>query len=86
MPAHFQEMLQEYENMLKIVLDIRRGYLSGGGALHADCEWFCWKRRAQDFLWSKTFQREQHIEMECLAINDRDANRSIVIQDEKLSK
>ncbi len=35
---HIQEMLQEYEIMIKIVVDIRRQILAGGGEMHADCE------------------------------------------------
>lgn len=32
------DMLERYENMIKIVVDIRRRVLSGGGEMHADCE------------------------------------------------
>lgn len=37
-PAQIQDMLQEYENMIKIVVDVRRLFLSGGGEMHADCK------------------------------------------------
>lgn len=30
-PVQVHDMLKEYENMIKIVVDIRRRYLSGGG-------------------------------------------------------
>lgn len=33
-----QEMLAQYSTMIKIVVDIRRGILVGGGEMHADCE------------------------------------------------
>jgi hypothetical protein len=33
-----KEMLKEYDGMIKIVVDIRRRFLSGGGEMHADCE------------------------------------------------
>jgi len=33
-----KEMLQEYDSMIKIVVDIRRLLLAGGGTMHADCE------------------------------------------------
>lgn len=36
--AQVQEMLQEYDNMIKLVVDIRRCVLSGGGEMHTDCE------------------------------------------------
>lgn len=33
-----QEMLEVYPILIKIVVDIRRQILSGGGEMHADCE------------------------------------------------
>ncbi|HQX16314.1 MAG TPA: DUF5674 family protein [Anaerolineales bacterium] len=33
-----QQMLKEYETMIKIVVDIRRRVLAGGGEMHSDCE------------------------------------------------
>jgi hypothetical protein len=32
------EMLEQLESYVKLAVDIRRGVLAGGGALHADCE------------------------------------------------
>jgi len=32
------EMLEQLENYVKLAVDVRRGILAGGGALHADCE------------------------------------------------
>ncbi len=40
-PASAQQlaaMLEELEEYVKLAVDIRRGILAGGGALHADCE------------------------------------------------
>ena len=37
-PQQVQDMLEQYEEMIKIVVDIRRRVLSGGGEMHADCE------------------------------------------------
>ena len=31
-------MLEEYDTMIKIVVDIRRNLLAGGGEMHVDCE------------------------------------------------
>ncbi len=31
-------MLQTLERYIKLAVDIRRGILAGGGAMHADCE------------------------------------------------
>ena len=33
-----KEMLEELEDSIKLVVDIRRDILAGGGALHTDCE------------------------------------------------
>ena len=32
------QMSKEYETMIKIVVDIRRRVLAGGGEMHSDCE------------------------------------------------
>ena len=32
------EMLEELGDYIKLAVDIRRGIIAGGGALHADCE------------------------------------------------
>jgi len=32
------EMLQPLETYIKLAVDIQRGILAGGGAMHADCE------------------------------------------------
>jgi hypothetical protein len=37
-PSQINDMLQKYETMIKIVVDIRQRTLSGGGEMHADCE------------------------------------------------
>jgi hypothetical protein len=37
-PTQIQEMLQEYENLIRIVVDTRRRFLSGGGEMHSNCE------------------------------------------------
>ena len=87
--AHIQEMLQEYENMIKIVVDIRRRVLSGGGEMHSDCESALLDNGSeQDDLWGANwYPNEQRIEFESLInIRPRLGNRSILIQDENLRK
>ncbi|MBM3179139.1 MAG: hypothetical protein FJZ86_02165 [Chloroflexi bacterium] len=88
-PVQIQEMLQEYENLIKIVVDIRRRYLSGGGEMHADCESVLLEDGSeQDDLWGANwYPSEQRIEFESLInIRPRLGNRNIVIQDENLRK
>ncbi len=88
-PAQVQEMLQEYEGMIKIVVDIRRRSLSGGGEMHADCESVLLEDGSeQDDLWGANwYPTEQRIEYESLInIRPRLGNRNILIQDESLRK
>lgn len=88
-PEQIQGMLQEYENMIKIVVDIRRRFLSGGGEMHADCESVLLEDGSeQDDLWGANwYPSEQRIEFESLInIRPRLGNRNIVIQDENLRK
>ena len=88
-PSQIQEMLQEYEDMIKIVVDIRRRILSGGGEMHADCESVLLNDGSeQDDLWGANwYPTEQRIEFESLInIRPRLGNRNILIQDENLRK
>ena len=88
-PAQIQDMLQEYEDMIKIVVDIRRHILSGGGEMHADCESVLLDDGSeQDDLWGANwYPNEQRIEFESLInIRPRLGNRNILIQDENLRK
>ena len=66
--AHIQEMLQEYEKMIKIVVDIRRRILSGGGEMHSDCETVLLDNGSeQDDLWGANwYPAEQRIEFKLL--------------------
>lgn len=80
-----QEMLAQYSTMIKIVVDIRRGILVGGGEIHADCEDILLNAGSeQDDLWGANwYPTEQRIEFESLInIRPRLGNRSIVIQSE----
>jgi len=80
-------MLEEYETMIKIVVDVHRKILAGGGEMHADCESRLLEQGSeQDDLWGANwYPDERRIEYESL-INIRPAmgNRSVVIRDESL--
>lgn len=87
--SQIEEMLQQYEGMIKIVVDIRRRFLSGGGEMHADCESVLLDDGSeQDDLWGANwYPSEQRIEFESLInIRPRLGNRNILIQDENLRK
>jgi hypothetical protein len=84
-----QDMLQEYQKMIKIVVDIRRRTLSGGGEMHSDCVSVLLDDGSeQDDLWGANwYPGDQRIEFESLInIRPRLGNRNIVIQDESIRK
>jgi hypothetical protein len=82
-----QEMLEAYSFLIKIVVDIRRRILAGGGEMHADCEAVLLEYGSeQDDLWGANwYPAEQQIEFESLInIRPRLGNRSIIIQSEEI--
>jgi hypothetical protein len=86
-PEQILDMLQQYETMIKIVVDIRRRILAGGGEMHSDCESVLLDNGSeQDDLWGANwYPAEQRIEFESLInIRPRLGNRNILIQDEDL--
>lgn len=86
-PQQVQEMLEVYPDMIKIVVDIRRSFLAGGGEMHADCEQILLDQGCeQDDLWGVNwFPGEQHIEFESLInIRPRAGNRGMIIQSENI--
>ena len=81
------DMLKEYESMLKIVVDIRRRVLAGGGEMPSDCESALLEDGSeQDDLWGANwYPSEQRIAFESLInIRPRLGNRNILIQSEEL--
>jgi hypothetical protein len=86
-PEQMIDMLQQYETMIKIVVDIRHRILAGGGEMHSDCESVLLDNGSeQDDLWGANwYPAEQRIEFESLInIRPRLGNRNILIQDEDL--
>ena len=87
--SDLREMLKQYEGVIKIVVDIRRRVLSGGGEMHADCESMLFDDGSeQDDLWGANwYPNDQRIEFESLInIRPRLGNRSILIQDENIRR
>ena len=85
--AQIQDMLEEYASMIKIVVDIRRQIVCGGGEMHADCEAILLENGSeQDDLWGANwYPDEKRIAFESLInIRPRLGNRSILIQDENI--
>ena len=80
-------MMKEYETMIKIVVDVRRRILAGGGEMHSDCEAMLLDDGSeQDDLWGANwYPAKQEIVFESLInIRPRLGNRSILIQNEEL--
>ncbi len=87
--AQFADMLADHTTMIKVVVDVRRGILAGGGDMHADSESVLLDQGSlQDDLWGANwFPGEQHIEYESLInIRPRLGNRSIMLQDVSLQR
>ncbi|HET9910149.1 MAG TPA: DUF5674 family protein [Anaerolineales bacterium] len=85
--SQVNEMLLEYETMIKIVVDVRRRILAGGGDMHSDCESALLDDGSeQDDLWGANwFPAGKEIVFESLInIRPRLGNRSILIQSEEL--
>ncbi len=81
------DMLKEYDAMIKIVVDIRQRILAGGGEMHSDCEAVLLDNGSeQDDLWGANwYPNEQRVEFESLInIRPRLGNRSILIQSDDL--
>ena len=85
--AQMQAMREEFGIMVKIVVDIRRKILAGGGEMHADCEQVLLDDGSeQDDLWGANwYPEDQRVEYEAL-INIRPAlgNRSVLIQNQEI--
>ncbi|MFM7174218.1 MAG: DUF5674 family protein [Caldilinea sp.] len=88
-PQQLQDMLEVYSLVVKIVVDIRRRTLAGGGEMHADCEALLLTQGSeQDDLWGANwYPDEQQIEYESLInIRPRLGNRSMVIQSDDIRR
>ena len=88
-PRQVREMLEVYPILVKIVVDIRRRLLAGGGEMHADCEALLLAEGSeQDDLWGANwYPAEQRIEFESLInIRPRLGNRSVIIQNEDVRR
>ena len=88
-PEQVREMLEAFpqERMIKIVVDIRRRLLAGGGEMHYDCEQALLEDGGeQDDLWGANwYPDKQTIEFESLInIRPRLGNFKIVLQNPEL--
>ena len=83
-PEQMKEMLQMLETYVKLAVDIERGILAGGGAMHADCESVLLDDRSQqEFVWGADWDpTAQQVTFESLInIRPRQNNPSMEILD-----
>jgi hypothetical protein len=79
-----QEMMEMLQTYVKLAVDVERGILAGGGAMHADCEAVLLDDGSQqDFIWGADWNpATQEVTFESLInIRPRQNNRSLEIQD-----
>jgi hypothetical protein len=79
-----QEMMEMLQTYVKLAVDVERGVLAGGGAMHADCEAVLLDDGSQqDFIWGADWNpATQEVTFESLInIRPRQNNRSLEIQD-----
>jgi len=82
-----QEMMEILETYIKLAVDIERGILAGGGAMHADCEAVLLEDGSQqEFIWGADWNPStQEVTFESLInIRPRQNNRSLELQDSNL--
>lgn len=82
-----KEMMEMLETYVKLAVDIERGILAGGGAMHADCEAVLLEDGGQqEFIWGADWNPEtQEVTFESLInIRPRQSNRSLELQDPDL--
>lgn len=79
-----QEMMEVLETYVKLAVDIERGILAGGGAMHADCEAVLLEDGSQqEYIWGADWNpATQEVTFESLInIRPRQNNRSLELQD-----
>ena len=83
---------QPFEDMVKFVVDVRKGVMALGGSMHADAEAVLLRHGSnQSDLWGGNFfsknPPDAQIELHSLInIRPADKNRSLTVQDEVLAR
>ena len=86
-PEQMKEMLQMLQTYVKLAVDIKRGILAGGGAMHADCEAVLLDAESQqEFIWGADWDpTAQQVTFESLInIRPRQNNPSMQILDPEI--
>ena len=88
-PEQIKDMLQMLQAYIKIAVDIERGILAGGGAMHADCESVLLDDGShQEFIWGADWDpATQQVTFESLInIRPRQNNPSMEILDSTIQE
>jgi len=86
-PEQMKEMLEMLETYVKLAVDIERGILAGGGAMHADCEAVLLEDGSQqELIWGADWNPSaQQVTFESLInIRPRQNNPSMEILDPEI--
>ena len=78
------EMLQTLQTYIKLAVDVRRGIVAGGGALHADCEAALLEggSRQEDVWGADWIPTSREVRFESLInIRPKQGNRKLTIED-----
>jgi hypothetical protein len=81
------EMLEALNDYIKLAVDVQRGILAGGGAMHADCESVLLDDGSmQEDVWGADwYPSSQQVAYESLInIRPRQSNRSLEVTDPEL--
>jgi len=81
------DMLEALNDYIKLAVDVQRGILAGGGAMHADCESMLLEDGSlQEDVWGADwYPASQQIAYESLInIRPRQDNRSLEVTDPEL--
>ena len=88
-PEQIKDILQMLQTYIKLAVDIDRGILAGGGAMHADCESILLEDGSQqEFIWGADWDPSaQQVTFESLInIRPRQNNPSMEILDTNIQK
>jgi hypothetical protein len=81
------DMLEALSDYIKLAVDVERGILAGGGAMHADCESMLLEDGSiQEDVWGADwYPSSQQVAYESLInIRPRQGNRSLEVNDPEL--
>lgn len=85
-PSQIEAMLETLGSYIKLAVDVERGWVAGGGELHADCEAVLLEAGSrQEDIWGADWDPSGEVRYESLInIRPRQDNRSLLVQSPEL--